>query len=148
MFGGADGIRETMGESYNKHVRLAMQGRSPTQDPPHVVGLYGALGTRYLSRGTRVAERELWGELMPFLAMEEADAVEALAEYVVFQERPEDARTIWLKGMINSALKAPKNEASIELATAGLVNRVAWCSLLEPDTLTAIETAMEKFLPE
>lgn len=143
LFGGADGCREAMRESYDKHVRLAAQGRIPTEDSPHVIGLYGTLGSRYRARGTPVVEVVLWGELAPFLAMGEADAVEALAEYVVFQESPKDARIEWLKDMINSALKAPKDKSLTAMAAAGLINQVAWCSLLEADTLNAVETEVE-----
>lgn len=35
LFGGADGIRETMRESYLKHVRLAQEGSIGSDDPPH-----------------------------------------------------------------------------------------------------------------
>ena len=60
LFGGADGCREAMRKSYEKHVRLARQGKSPSTDSPHSVGLYGALGTRYIARGTPVVEVAIW----------------------------------------------------------------------------------------
>ena len=72
----------------------------------------------------------MWGELAPFLAMKETEAVEALAEYVVFQERPNEARAAWLKGLINSVLRSPGDDTRTAMAHVGLMNRVPWCLLL------------------
>jgi len=144
LFGGAEGCREARRDSYEKHVRLARQGRIPTEDLPHTVGLYGALASRYRVRGAPVVEVAIWGELAPFLEMKETEAVEALAEYVVFQERPQDARVTWLKGTINSALQSCSDESRKAMAGAGLINQVAWCALLEPSTRKAIEDAIER----
>jgi hypothetical protein len=36
--------------------------------------------------GRRVGEVQIWAELAPFLGMREATGVEALAEYIVWQE--------------------------------------------------------------
>jgi len=88
-------------------------------------------------------EVALWGELAPFLMMKEKEAVEALAEYAVFQEYPKEARVVWLKRLINAALRSPGDTAA--LATVGFINQVSWCALLEPDTKKAIEdTAQER----
>jgi hypothetical protein len=144
LFGGAEGCREAMRESYVKHVQLAREGRIPTTDPPHTVGLYGALGSRYRARGTPVVEAVMWGELAPFLAMRESDAVEALAEYVLYQERPRDARLHWLKELINSSLGSCKDSSRMAMAAVGFINQVAWCSLLEPKTVEMIERTAEK----
>jgi hypothetical protein len=76
--------------------------------------------------------------------MKEAEAVEALAEYVVFQERPRDARVVWLKEAINSALCSCRDPSRTIMAVGGLINQVAWCALLEPDTLKVIDDAVEK----
>ena len=46
LFGGEDGIRKAMRDSYEKHVRLAKKGKLSSEDPPHNIGLYGALGSR------------------------------------------------------------------------------------------------------
>lgn len=149
LFGGADGIRETMRESYDKHIRLAQKGRVPSTGTPHSIGLYGALGSRYQARGNPVMkdpgwEVLIWGELSPFMLMKETEAVEALAEYVVYKEFPQKARVTWLKKLINSSLRACKDDSKIAMAIAGLINQVAWCSLLEPETTKIIERAMEK----
>lgn len=143
LFGGTEGCREAMRESYEKHVREARR-EGIKGSSPHEVGLYGALGTRYIVRGTPVAEVILRGEIAPFLVMKEAEAVEALAEYVVFQERPKDARVAWLKKAINSSLRSCRETSRTAMAAAGLINQVAWCALLEPDTLKVVEDAVEK----
>ena len=144
FFGGADGIREAMRDSYEKHARSAREGRIPSTDPPHSVGLYGALGSRYRARGRAVAEVVLWGELAPFLSMKETEAVEALAEYVVYKEMPNKARVEWLKQVINASIESCKDDSWKVMTGGGLLNRVAWCSLLEPRAIEAIEKAVAK----
>ena len=139
LFGGADGCRETMRESYEKHAKLARQSG---MDSPHAFGLYGALGSRYQARRLPVVEVVMWAELSPFLAMKEAEGIEAIAEYAVFQERPSDARQEWLRALINNALSAPSDSSLTTMAIGGLMNQVAWCSLLEPSTISAIERAV------
>jgi hypothetical protein len=100
---GADGCREAMRLSYQKHLRGANQGIGPKDGtPPYWVGLYGALATRYKSYGVSVSEREIWQELVPFLLMTEQEAPEALAEYVLYKERPNEARVPWLQNLLNS----------------------------------------------
>ena len=132
-----------MRKSYEKHVRLAREGKSPSTSPPRTLGLYGALGTRYIARGTPVVEVALWGELAPFLIMKEKQAIEALAEYLVFQEHPKEAKVAWLRRVINAALRSPGETA--DLATMGFINQVSWCALLDPDTRKTIEeTAQER----
>jgi hypothetical protein len=105
-------------------------------DTPHNAGLYGALCTRYMVRGTPRPELLLWAELAPFLAMSEDTAAEALAEYAVYQERPADAKTEWLAEAINLALRnaAPNlQESPAAMATMGLMNGATWSALLDAD---------------
>lgn len=144
VFGGADGIREAMRDSYEKHARLAREGRIPSTDPPHSIGLYGALGSRYQAHRKSVAEVVLWGELAPFLLMEETEAVEALAEYVVYKEMPNKARVEWLKQVMNASIESCQDDSRKVMAAGGLLNRVAWCSLLEPRVFETIEKAVAK----
>ena len=145
LFGGADGCREAMRESYAKHVQMARQGKIAMgdTDSPHVIGLYGALGSRYRVRGLPVIETLIWGELAPFLAMKEQQAIEALAEYVLFQERPSDARVAWLKGQVNMALRSCNDGTWLGMAAFGLDNQVPWCSLLEPGVRGPIEDSVK-----
>jgi hypothetical protein len=88
----AEGIREAMRMSYDKHLNLAIEGKmhSFTPTPPEWLPLYGALSTRYVVRGVPIdnviAEQLIWADLLPFLYLEQDIAREALAEYVVYKE--------------------------------------------------------------
>ena len=121
IFGGADGIRETMRESYEKHRQAAPRGEDTF--PPHEFGLFGALGTRYMSRRESPAEMVVWAELAPFLLMDEAEAVEVLAEYAVYRESVNDSRFDWLSDRINAAFERLPSalEHHQMLAGAGLI---------------------------
>lgn len=102
--------KEVIRLSYQKHLRQAQIGKISTDDPPHWFGLYGALGSWQKSRGIPVVEIKVWAELAPFLAMNEKDSVEALAEYTIYID-----------------------QARYRLAALGCINRVGWCNLLAPD---------------
>ena len=78
----------------------------------------------------------LWPELSPFPLMPQAQAVEALAEYVVWQECRDEARVEWLREAINGALRSEPEEDLMsfrEIAADALVNGVAWLELLHRD---------------
>jgi hypothetical protein len=136
LFGGADGIREAMRESYQMHVKLA---RQKSLDFPHAIGLYGALGSRYKVRQLPVVEVAIWAELSPFLEMNESDAIEAIAEYAVFQQRPNDARQEWLAGVINEVLLRSTEASLTAMATSGYIHQFSWYRLLEPRTVAMVE---------
>jgi hypothetical protein len=145
VFGGADGCREAMRESYEKHVQLARQGQLGASESPHACGLYGALGARYIVGGNPKPEVVLWGELAPFLAMREDIGLKCLVEYVVYQEYPPGNTDVsWVRQAINSALRSCADHQWITLAAGGLINQVAWCDLLESDTRQRIERAMRE----
>lgn len=147
----AEGCREAMRMSYKKHLRQGQRMVLHADTSPHHVGLYGALSTRYKSAGMPVVEMVIWAELAPFLLMKETDAVESLAEYVVYKERPLEAKVSWLKKLINDAFQmVPSSEESsayMELAPMGMINQVAWCNLLDPDIRSAIEEKARKIIP-
>ncbi len=146
----AEGCREAMRLSYQKHLRQARQGMVPSDDPPHYVGLYGALASRYKTRGIPVMEVVIWAELVPFILMRETDAVEALAEYVVYQERAGDAKVSWLRKLINDVLRmAPTSaESPRSMAPMGIINHVAWCDILDPDVKSALVEEARKITSE
>jgi len=140
LFGGAEGCREAMRESYQKHVQLARAGQISFFDQsPHSLGLYGALGSRYRAWGRPINEAIIWSELTPFLLMKESDGIEALVEYVVFQERPNEARTGWLRDRINLSFRSHHEGSVIAATSIALMNGVAWSDLLEPAVLKLIE---------
>lgn len=138
LFGGTEGIREAMRESYEKHYKLAQVHEFPGLTP-HEAGLLGALGTRYKAWGKKVSEQLLWIELTPFLMMEERQAVEALAEYVVFKEYPKRARTLWLLRCLNSAIMSCEDTDLVASIILGLAHEVPWVALLEKQTLDKID---------
>jgi len=144
----AEGAREAMRLSYKKHLDLARQGKIPSAHNPCHTGLYGALGSRYKMRGMPVTEIVLWSELVPFLLMKETEATEALAEYVVYQEKPEEANISWLKKLINTALRvAPSSEELLRsTASLGFLDQVAWCNLLDIDVKNRLEKESEEIL--
>jgi hypothetical protein len=102
FFGGASGIRETMRESYDEH-RLNQVGSESFS--PHERALYGALAGRYIAAREPRPEIQIWTELIPFLLMDEAESVEAVAEIVVHDEMPLEARTLWLGERIRWAIR-------------------------------------------
>ena len=105
----------------------------------HYFGLYGALAGRYWVRGKQINEAHLMAELVPFCAMKnEQQAIEALTEYVLYQEERTEARTEWLKWNINAALQSCKEEHLFGMAALAIMNRVSWCNLLDQATIEAI----------
>jgi len=109
---GASGIRNAMKKSYFKHYKMAMPDSvrlQKAETSPHQAGLYGALGSRIQVRGQKIIESVLWMELFPFMLMDENVAIEALAEYAVYQELPQKADIELLGSQINSALDNPRN---------------------------------------
>ena len=116
--------------SYEKHLRIARKQSRAVDDSPHWIALYGALGSRYRTRGVSPPEPELWAELAPFMSMApESLAVQALAEYVVYQELPNDAKQDWLKWVIEREIAATRDEdRDVFVAARGL--RLFWHRLL------------------
>lgn len=135
----AEGTRESIRMSYRKHVNMARSGRLPAVDAPHVIGLFGALASRYRVMGKESSEPSIYSELAPFLGMEESEGVEALAEYVVYQERPGEARLAWLREVINRSLYVPGPHT--RFAIFGLMNHVTWSDWLGEKARTVIDAA-------
>jgi len=120
--GTAEGTRESIRFSYQKHKNNASTG---AQDDPHSVGLYGALATRYRLLRQPASEEQIWVELLPFLVMPQSDSVKALAEYVVYLERPEAAEEVWLRSVINQSLSTV-DETRAQVVAMAIANRVPW----------------------
>jgi len=142
----AEGCREAMFFSYKKHLKPSNR----TEDlkgsmPLHHVALYGALGSRYRRRRITITELDIWAELVPFLLMSEREAPEALAEYVVYQERPREARTFWLKVLINDSLRKIESfEESMKIMVAmTMKNNVTWCNLINSDVKEILTAKLE-----
>ena len=142
----AEGIRNAMRLSYQKHCTLRISGHGPADDTsPHHLGLYGALASRYQARGTPMPEGIIWGELVPFLLMDEATSIEALAEYVVYKETPQEAKIECLTQFINESLrrKPSKDDVVRPMASYGFLNQVPWVELLEDDIVHTLQKDIE-----
>lgn len=118
---------------------MARSGRLPAVDAPHAIGLFGALASRYRVMGKESSEPSIYAELAPFLGMEASEGVEALVEYVVYQERPGEAKLAWLTEVINRSLSVPGPHT--RFAIFGLMNRVTWSNWLGEKARTVIEAA-------
>lgn len=165
LFGGADGIRESMRETYAYRYQKAQECPPASGDTPHQFALYQALGSRYIVTRKPWNEMRLHLELVPFYAMERNEAVDMLTEYIVYQERPTDARTDILRERLNAVVRALLrgetpgeiqflvHAADIDIGKmAGLssfvamayLNRVPWCDLLDKASLELLaRTARE-----
>lgn len=144
--------REAIRLSYKKHALAARQGKLPLRggETPHIAGLYGALASRYVAAGISRSDYLLFPELSPFLLMKESDAVDALAEYVVCQENPEEGKIDWLSKLVNDALKTIKNVNPNynAMATDVLLHRdIYWRNFLEKDVNDLLENEFLKTLP-
>lgn len=102
LFGGPEGIRETTRESYREHRRTA---NGPHALTAHERGLYGVLRSHYAAERPPRPEIQIYTELIPFLLMDEEEGVDALAELVVREELPLEARTAWLGDRIRWAIR-------------------------------------------
>ena len=136
----AEGIREAMRMSYDKHLRLATKGKIDflTATTPHQCALYGALGARYMVSGVPIdnpiAQSLIWADLLPFLHLNQETAREALAEYVVYKEMPKEAKISWLTTLVKQGCALGKGEHQEEYNTFMAVaraNGVVWLLLLE-----------------
>ena len=138
LFNGADGTRETMKEIYLKQIEVLKQQNVELEDI-HGMGLYGALASRYIARGNPQPEVVIFSELAPFLAMEQADAVDMLAEYIVYKELPDKANSDLLRRQINDALCNEYENTGKSSVYGGIANTAAWCLLLEPYTISKLQ---------
>jgi len=129
---GAEGIRDAMRKSYDKHYELARQGKLPTSsDDPHYAGLFGALGSRYRLQG-KYSEQTVFLEVIPFWKLDHSTGKEALAEYVVYMESPRDARRDWLSSQIKEGLRkfaSEEGDTSDGMMMMAQMNGIRWVEL-------------------
>lgn len=136
--GSPDATRKAMLQSYEKHLNLAKAGKIPTAGmSPHYCGLYGALATRYMARGTPRPEITIWKELGPFMLMDKQEAPKVLAEYIVAQEDLESSDIPSLRNKLNSILrKSIENNASEDelLMSAEALEQpdILWTDFIDP----------------
>ena len=127
----AEGIRESMRMSYDKHRRQAQSSQISARDTsPAQCGLYGALSTRYQADGLNPPEVTVWAELAPFLGLPDADGRESLAEYIVFREKPGEARVDDLRKKVNEGLNVAQRDVMV-MAAMAVEQGVAWGQFLD-----------------
>ena len=150
-----EGCREAMRLSYQKHYDQARTGSAPIDGDSHHLGLFGALGTRYKARGVlqnpNFPDTVLWSELTPFFLMSKYDSIQALAEYVLWQEMPSAAKKNWLARKINQALctkPSDDEDSPSSLASLAFLNNVKWCELLYPGTRTMLSCEAQQLSAE
>lgn len=139
----AESIRGTMKKTYDNHRRKAELGELSAPDSkPHELALYGALATRYQSAGMDPPEIIVWQELAPFLGLSDDEARDSLAEYVVYRERPIDAKVRVLAEKIGQGITALDATART-MAAMAVQQKVAWGQLLSDDARSALASALE-----
>ena len=127
---------------YQNFFDLEANGSSLIKLDPHQAGLLGVLRTHYTAQGIEPIPPiyVLLSELAPFSMMKKDDAVEALAEYVLWMKRPRYAKKSWLTTKILEAISKKSaddtpQQTSVHLAVK---NNVGWCDLLYPRTKALI----------
>jgi hypothetical protein len=139
-----EGAREAMRLSYAKHRNLGLSSDLSSRDA-HEAGLFGALGSRYKVMGLlppyAFPDVVLWPELIPFLMMDEDDAIEYLAEYIVWQQKPHKSRTKWLSEELNRIINEDLSQDDSEFLSVALslvANRYRWLEIIDPQLLNRI----------
>ena len=127
---GAQGIRDSMKKSYHRHVKGLKGQVLPEDTSLHQMGLYGALGTRYMAGLQSVSEVVLWAELGPFVNFSPDDGLAALAEYIVYKDTPLDAKREWLSDRIEAGLSLLGDDEREGLETVARMNEFAWIELV------------------
>jgi len=161
---GSEGIRNAMKNAYEKGFKLAGHNMTELElaegITPHEKGLHHAFRSRKIVRrmwrGEKFSENVIYAELLPFMLMDELDAVDALAEFAVFQEMPNEANMPFLRRLINQALSKPIPDSmsfqkilaetestggidTISLAAFCFINECTWIYLLDSPLYEEIE---------
>jgi len=145
--GSAEGTRESMRFSYQKHFKGAVKGKISIEGlTPHQVALWCALAERYEIGGFKgfkvdtanffqgvFNQQTVLAELIPFLYLPEDEAREALVEYVIYKEYPKDANISWLTNVVQKGHKITKEKDDLydKMMERAKVIGVAWLSLME-----------------
>ncbi|UCC31575.1 MAG: hypothetical protein JSU86_04710 [Phycisphaerales bacterium] len=138
----AEGIRESMRMSYDKHYNQAQSGQGSAPDTtPAQYALYGALASRYQVDGLNPPEMTVWAELAPFLALSRAEGREYLAEYIVYREKPADAKVNVLRKKVSEGLRAAEGEVKV-MAAMAVEQGVAWGQLVDKHTRTTLKDSL------
>lgn len=142
IFGGADGIRETVRETYLAQKELGRKQGVKSEDIEYR-GLYGALGSRYIARGQSINDVVLMTEVQPFCMMDKKVAIDMLAEYVVLQEMPHKANIFQLARSLNSVIDRTYGDDATKTNLAlAFLSGIGWCELLNEVNLNRLHSYM------
>ncbi len=103
---GAQGIRDSIRRAYDKHLRLFEVEPPEPGVSPHHASLHGALTLRYAASYRARPAGLIWLELTPMVGLEPEAGLRALAEYVVYRERPRLADQNLLRELLHEGLRA------------------------------------------
>jgi hypothetical protein len=127
------------------HAR-ALAAKLHTPQPASWWGLCALLSSYQLHHATLRPMAELWAELLPFLHIpNEALAMRAVEEYLVYLENPVLADSQWLGIQINDALMRVDtydNAVAELLESPGRVFDARWMALLSYQTLLRVRGAV------
>lgn len=126
----AEGIREAMKMTYKKasnHTFLY-----DVSEECHVNGMMLAMKTRYMTYGKDLPFEAIAIEISPFLLISSQEtALDALSEYIVYKEKPIDAKLESLKEVLKNAIKSSKREDVLRLVQTGIKANCPWSGLLD-----------------
>jgi hypothetical protein len=112
----------------------------------HNQALANALQSRYKARGESISEFLLVADTMPFTYMDRTMAVEALGEYVLYQEHPPHANVQFLQREINRAIELITDPEGQNLLIACCSFKPRWTLLLYQTTSYRINSIMTKLI--
>jgi hypothetical protein len=99
--------------------------------PAHHSALHGALALRYAASYRGVPEAVVWLEVAPFLTLSSEQSVAALAEYVVFKERPAKADRELVETSVRRGLELLGDEDRQLFVSAAREYRFGWWRLVD-----------------
>ena len=139
---GPEAGRKAMRSSYDKHYKLALANNLE----PIACGLYGALASRYKLRSRFISEQVHMVEISPFAMMRPDEGRDHLADYVLFQEIPNEIDFAKLRTAINVALRQRQGDISTDaynLLVASIPylqgSGIQWFSWLDDDNIRQLE---------
>lgn len=146
----ADGCRESVKMSYNRHYKGALRGEGPPGEDPHFIALASALKVRRKLVGNYSCEAKIIIEIIPFLLMEKQKSIKMLAEYFLCEEKPDEANFELTKKEINDAfMKIDSSEEGLTCLAYEAIELnpdITWIDWLKDDVKKKIINAAKKYL--
>lgn len=130
---GAQGIRDSIHRAYRKHLRLFEEDPPEPGVSPHHASLHGALTLRYAASYRARPAGLVWLELAPIVGLEPDAGLRALAEYVVFRERPRLADEELLRGLLEQGWTTLDRADQELFLSAAETYRFPWLPLVTAD---------------